>query len=144
MSDLTIAYSRGKYTVTKSEGYHTTSWQFVAEEFSADLLRDILGVEEPQPLFLQPTQTLQNAPYPGWNEVKVANPQLEAAEKAAKEGELALMNGGAALSQGIALDAPIMDDGQLMAQPLPGDYIPPAGLAEAWKAFKEASEGQNE
>ena len=152
MSELTIAYSRGKYTVTKTEGLHKTTWDFTAEEFSVELLRDILGVENARPLFLQPVAPAGEGEQ-DWNAYFEAARQRQSAsmtqfppaqpskeDVAAREAELALRNGGSALAQGLALDAPAIDDAQLKGMALPGDYIPPQGLVEAWKAFKEASE----
>lgn len=152
MSELTIAYSRGKYTVTKTEGLHKTTWDFTAEEFSAELLRDILGMEDSRPLFLQPVapagegENDWNAYFADARNRQAASmtqfPQKQHSREddAAREAELALRNGGSALAQGLALDAPAIDDAQLKGMPLPGDYKRVEGLEEAWKAFKEASE----
>jgi hypothetical protein len=128
MSELTISYSRGKYTVNYQEGFHKTTWGFAAEEFSADLLRDILSKIEPHnqgPLFLQPASQpdmLRNSPSP------VRNEGAERADRAAREAELALRNGGAALGPqggGVGFEGvPAFEDGALKALALPGDWNP--------------------
>lgn len=142
MSNLTISYSRGKYHITWQEGMHHTNWDFLAEEFSPELLREILNVVQPNntgPLFLQPAPN-------GY--MPVAGPPVNEgaarADRAAREAEMALRNGGKALSQGIALDAPAYEDNQIKGLALPGDFVVPAGLEEAWAAFKAASEGTND
>jgi hypothetical protein len=141
MEDLTISYSRGKYTVLWTEGYSHTSWAFTADGFNTELLEDILGRVKPTPLFLQAVATqptLQHPPNPGQNE------GLARADRAAREAEIALRNGGSALAQGVAIDAPMYDDKDLKALPVPGDYKPVKGLEEAWAAFKAASDGSDE
>lgn len=145
--ELTISYSRGNYHVSWTEGYRKTGWDFTAEEFSPELLKDILQTVAPQytgPAFVQP-QPIQ---FPAG--VRDAQP-VSKEDVAAREAEWSLRNGGAALGPnggGVGIDAPAYDDNQLRGLPLPGDWRPPTDqngnpvdMMALGRAIANASEG---
>lgn len=91
------------FEITWAEGYRKTSWTFHQDDDLVEVLRDILATVEPNytptnPVFLAPTLHTQK------RMAQAMNPGAEAADKAAREAEMALRNGGAALAQGLGFE----------------------------------------
>jgi hypothetical protein len=104
MGDLTIyetdasgnQYSASCLTVVWSEGYKRVSWDLLNDETLIPTLKDILATVEPNnqgPLFLAPAD---RHPAP--------NPVVDVEDKAARDAEMALRNGGAAIKMGVGFE----------------------------------------
>lgn len=97
----------GDYVIEWREGYKRIEWRVTEQDDLVSVLQDILTTVEPNhtplnPVFLMPSERL-TAP--------VVNEGEARADKAARDAEMALRNGGAALKAGIGFEGvPTFDD----------------------------------
>jgi hypothetical protein len=96
-----------EYVLEWREGHKCTTWSVTKADDLVSVLHDILTTVEVNhtplnPVFLAPAER---------RAVSGPNPGAEAADKAAREAEMALRNGGAALRVGVGFDGvPVFED----------------------------------
>lgn len=128
MGELTITgTSRTKLIARWQEGYKHVEWELENGPDLVPTLQDIVRTVEPNntgPLFVQPGV----APDRERNMMAVRreiNPGMEAAERAARDAEVALLNGGQAIGRELPIDGvPVYGDEELRALSVGPDWNP--------------------
>jgi hypothetical protein len=111
------------YVIVWQQGYKRTEWAVDMEDDLTAILQDILRTVEANhtavnPVFLAPAER---------HPIAAAGPNEGAirADREARQQEMALRNGGAALGKGLPFDGvPTMDDAALRSAPQPAGWNP--------------------